>query len=102
MTGPDGILIVDDDYKIVSPKLTEALKELGSATPRFIFNTHWHGDHTQGNEHFGKDSTIVAHINVRKRMMDPPTIFGQKRAPFLPVALPVLTYTESMKNHNNA
>jgi glyoxylase-like metal-dependent hydrolase (beta-lactamase superfamily II) len=96
MTGPDGILIVDDDYKIVSPKLTEALKELGSATPRFIFNTHWHGDHTQGNEHFGKDSTIVAHINVRKRLLDPPVIFGERIPPYATYALPEITYTESM------
>jgi len=41
--GADGILIVDDDYAQVSPKLAEALKALGSEKPRFIFNTHWHG-----------------------------------------------------------
>ena len=96
LTGPDGILIVDDDYKVVSAKLAEALKELGSATPRFIFNTHWHGDHTQGNEHFGKDSTIVAHTNVRKRLLDPPVIFGERVPPYASYALPEITYTESM------
>jgi glyoxylase-like metal-dependent hydrolase (beta-lactamase superfamily II) len=96
LTGPDGILIVDDDYKVVSQKLSETLKELGSATPRFIFNTHWHGDHTQGNENFGKDSTIVAHINVRKRLLDPPVLFGQRVAPYPEYALPEITYTESM------
>src|SRR5687767_7659907 len=42
ITGPDGILIVDDDYKAVSEKLRDALKELGSPTPRYILNTHWH------------------------------------------------------------
>ena len=101
VVGPEGILIVDDDYKAVSQKLAAALKELGSDKPRFVLNTHWHGDHTEGNELFGKESTIVAHINVRKRLMDPPTIFGQKTAPYQPFALPIVTYTESMTIHLN-
>ncbi len=41
LVGIEGILIVDDDYKAVGEKLAAALKELGSATPRYIFNTHW-------------------------------------------------------------
>ena len=101
IVGPEGILIVDDDYKAVSQKLAAALKELGSEKPRFVLNTHWHGDHTEGNEFFGKDSTIIAHMNVRRRMMDPPTIFGQKTAPYSPVALPIVTYTESLSIHIN-
>ena len=101
VVGPEGILIVDDDYKAVSQKLAAALKELGSDKPRFVLNTHWHGDHTEGNELFGKESTIVAHINVRKRLMDPPTIFGQKTSPYQPFALPIVTYTESMTIHLN-
>ncbi|MGQ0542498.1 MAG: MBL fold metallo-hydrolase [Blastocatellia bacterium] len=101
LVGPEGILIVDDDYKAVSEKLAAALKDLGSASPRFIFNTHWHGDHTQGNEFFGKGSIIVAHSNVRKRLLDPPVIFGQKTAPYSSFALPIITYTESMSIHLN-
>src|SRR5580765_6305886 len=54
INGPDGILIIDDDYKVMSQKLSDALKALGSAKPRFIVNTHFHGDHTEGNEFFGK------------------------------------------------
>ncbi|MEO6334116.1 MAG: MBL fold metallo-hydrolase, partial [Pyrinomonadaceae bacterium] len=101
LVGMDGILIVDDDYKAISTKLAAALKELGSATPRFVFNTHWHGDHTGGNEFFGKDSIIMAHVNVRKRLLDPPVIFGEKTAPYLPFALPIVTYTESMTLYIN-
>ena len=101
ITGPDGILIVDDDYKAVSEKLAVALKDLGSATPRFILNTHWHGDHTEGNEFFGKQSMILAHVNVRKRLLDPPVIFGMKTAPYSPFALPMMTYTESMSIYLN-
>ncbi|MGD9629747.1 MAG: MBL fold metallo-hydrolase [Pyrinomonadaceae bacterium] len=101
VTGPEGILIVDDDYRAVSEKLAAALKQLGSEKPRFILNTHWHGDHTEGNEFFGKDSTIVAHVNVRKRLLDPPIIFGQKTSPYPSFALPIVTYTESMTIYIN-
>src|SRR6476661_5049034 len=77
LVGSDGILIVDDDYKAVSEKLRDALKQLGAEKPRFIFNTHWHGDHTEGNQFFGQDSIIVAHANVRKRLAQTNTIFGE-------------------------
>jgi cyclase len=99
IVGADGILIVDDDYKAISEKLRDALKDLGSATPKFIFNTHWHGDHTEGNVFFGKDSIIVAHTNVRKRLLDPPVIFGQKTEPYAPFAVPMVTYDQSMSIH---
>jgi glyoxylase-like metal-dependent hydrolase (beta-lactamase superfamily II) len=101
LVGMDGILIVDDDYKAISAKIAAALKELGSEKPRFVFNTHWHGDHTEGNEFFGKDSIIMAHVNVRKRLLDPPIIFGQKTAPYPSFALPIVTYTESMTLYIN-
>ena len=101
LAGPEGILIVDDDYKSVSEKLAAALKELGSERPRYILNTHWHGDHTEGNHYFGKESTIVAHINVRRRLLDPPVIFGQKTPPYPSFALPSITYIQSMSLHFN-
>ena len=101
LVGPEGILIVDDDYKVVSAKLAAALKEMGAEKPRYIFNTHWHGDHTEGNEAFGKDSTIVAHINVRKRLLDPPVVFGERTQPYASYALPAITYTESMSIYMN-
>src|SRR6187549_603523 len=63
IVGPDGILIVDDDYKQMSEKLRDALKAFGSSSPRYILNTHWHGYHTEGNEFFGRESVIVAHAN---------------------------------------
>ena len=99
IVGADGILIVDDDYKAVSEKLRDALKELGSASPKFIFNTHWHGDHTEGNAFFGTESTIFAQTNVRKRLLDPPVIFGNKTAPYQSFALPIVTYDESLTIH---
>jgi len=101
LTGMEGMLIVDDDYKAVSEKLRDALKELGSPQPKFILNTHWHGDHTEGNYLFGKDATIVAHINVRKRLLDPPEIFGTKTPPYPAFALPMVTYSDTMSMHVN-
>ncbi len=101
ITGPDGILIVDDDYREMSEKLAAALKDLGQEKPRFILNTHWHGDHTQGNEFFGKDSTIIAHFNVRKRMSQVNSVFGRE-VPISPVqAWPVITYSETISIHVN-
>jgi glyoxylase-like metal-dependent hydrolase (beta-lactamase superfamily II) len=96
LVGMEGILIVDDDYKAMSEKLASSLKQLGSEKPRFVLNTHWHGDHTEGNIFFGKDSIIVAHVNVRKRLLDPPVLFGRKPDLYPSYALPMVTYTESM------
>ena len=101
LVGMEGILIVDDDYRQVSAKLSEALKTLGSASPKYVLNTHWHGDHTEGNELFGKTSTIVAHANVRKRLLDPPVVFGNKTPAYPESSLPILTYTESMSIYFN-
>ena len=99
--GADGILIVDDDYAQVAPKLAEALKKLGSDKPRFIFNTHWHGDHTEGNKFFGKDSLILAQTNVRRRLAVESMVMGNKVQPYSKFALPVITYDESISVHFN-
>jgi len=99
IVGTQGILIIDDDYKVVSDKLRDALRDLGSATPKFIINTHWHGDHTEGNEIFGKDSIIISHDNVRKRLMQTNTVFGQAVPPLSSVGWPMLTYADSISIH---
>ncbi len=100
--GADGILIVDDDYAQVTPKIAEALKALGSDTPRFIFNTHWHGDHTEGNKFFGeKGSLIFAHTNVRKWLTMDATALGQTFKAYPKNALPVVTYDQSISVHFN-
>ena len=101
LTGPDGILLVDDEYRKVSEKLAAALKELGSATPKYILNTHWHGDHTEGNEFFGKESVVIAHANVRKRMSQTNTLFGRSIAPSPEIAWPVITFAETMTVYIN-
>src|SRR5690242_16913005 len=52
--GPDGILIVDDQFAPLAPKIEAALKELNPGKLKFVLNTHFHGDHTGGNAHFGR------------------------------------------------
>lgn len=99
--GPDGILMIDDQFANVADKIKAELAKLGSDKPRFLFNTHWHGDHTGGNEIFGKDSIIMAHANVRKRMAEMTMFRGQARQPSPKVALPIITYNEGVSVHFN-
>ena len=66
--GSDGVLIVDDKFAPLADKIRAALKEVGGGELKFILNTHWHGDHTGGNQVFGPEAPIIAHTNVRKRL----------------------------------
>jgi glyoxylase-like metal-dependent hydrolase (beta-lactamase superfamily II) len=68
--GPDGILIVDDEFAPLADKIKAALKGLGAGKLKFILNTHWHGDHTGGNVVFGPEAPIIAHTNVRQRLAE--------------------------------
>lgn len=99
--GADGLMIIDTQFAEVADKIKAELAKLGSDKPRFVFNTHWHGDHTGGNEIFGKDSIILAHSNVRKRMLETTLFRGEKRTPSPKAALPVLTYNEDVSLHFN-
>src|SRR5438046_4097631 len=66
--GDDGVVIIDDQFAPLAPKIKEALKGITDKPIRFVLNTHYHGDHTGGNEIFGREGTIIAHDNVRKRL----------------------------------
>lgn len=90
--GADGILIIDDQYAPLAVKIKAALAALGSDSPQFLLNTHFHGDHTGGNADFGAASIIVAHENVRSRMMA-----GDAPA----VALPVVSFDDNVTIHFN-
>jgi glyoxylase-like metal-dependent hydrolase (beta-lactamase superfamily II) len=100
--GPDGLLIVDDQYAPLADKIKAALKELGQGKLKFVINTHWHGDHTGGNAIFSVDSTIIAHANVRKRLgAENVNRAGQKVPPAPKEALPLITFDESLSVHFN-
>lgn len=92
-TGPDGVLIVDDQFAPLAEKISAAIAKLESGPIKFVLNTHWHGDHTGGNPHFGKVATIVAQNNVRKRLADKS---GTPKE-----ALPVVTFEDTVSVHFN-
>lgn len=99
--GADGVVLVDDQYAPLAPKIEAALKSITDQPLRFILNTHYHGDHTGGNEHFGKSAPIVAHENVRKRLASGVTRGGQTVPPAPAGALPVLTFNDTVTIHLN-
>ena len=91
--GPDGLLIVDDQFAPLAEKIEAALKKLNPGRLQFVLNTHFHGDHTGGNAHFGQNAHIVAHTNVRKRLGDAE---GGTKA-----GLPIITFDDSLSVHFN-
>jgi glyoxylase-like metal-dependent hydrolase (beta-lactamase superfamily II) len=102
--GEDGTFLIDDNFGKHAKKIDELIKSVNGDTPKFLVNTHFHGDHTGGNAYFGEKGTIiVAHHNVRKRLQE-----GFKIKAFKVVALPVsgpalpkLTYAESVDIYLN-
>jgi len=103
--GKDGTFVIDDQFAPMTKGLMEKIKSLGGDTPKFLVNTHFHGDHTGGNENFGKKGAmIVSHDNVRERLKKGYEIaaFNNKTGPAPADALPVITYSEKMHFHINA
>ncbi len=100
--GDDGAFLIDDQFAPLTEKIQAAISAIGPQPVRFVLNTHWHGDHTGGNENFGKAGTlIVAHGNVRKRMMFEGLIGGREVKASPPDALPVVTFSEDVTFHLN-
>ncbi len=99
--GPDGVLMIDTQYANVADRVKAEIAKFSPQKPKFIFNTHWHGDHTGGNEIFGVDSMIIAHENVRKRMEETTMFRGQARKGSPKVALPMFTYASGMNVYFN-
>jgi len=101
--GVDGILIVDDEFAPLAEKIKAALKTLGEGKLKFILNTHWHADHTGGNAPLGKEATIIAHDNVRKRLSTEQRLeFFKQTVPASPSeAWPVITFDQSLSVHFN-
>lgn len=102
--GDDGTFLIDDQYAPLTPKIRAALEDIGGSEVRFVINTHWHGDHTGGNENFGKaGAVIVAHDNVRKRMgSDQFMAMMDRTVEASPAAaLPVVTFAEGVTLHLN-
>jgi len=99
--GTDGVVVVDDEFASLVPKIQAALKGITDQPVRFILNTHWHGDHTGGNEVFGSEAPIIAQTNVRKRLSTEQHVLGNTVPPSPAKALPVVTFDESLSVHFN-
>lgn len=90
--GPDGTLLVDDQYAPLAPKIQAAIEVLGGQAPRLVLNTHFHGDHTGGNVAFGSRGVIIAHDNVRRRLLEEE--IGR-------AGLPLVTFADRIRIHFN-
>jgi glyoxylase-like metal-dependent hydrolase (beta-lactamase superfamily II) len=100
--GPDGVLVVDDQYAPLVPRIRAAIATVAKEPVRFVLNTHWHVDHVGGNADFSKDATLVAHDNVRQRLVEGhPGILGRVIPPAQAEALPVITFDQSLTFHFN-
>ncbi|MCO4793253.1 MAG: MBL fold metallo-hydrolase [Bacteriovoracaceae bacterium] len=95
------LVLIDTQFEKVSKKVNRVLRKISKRKIDFIVNTHWHGDHTNGNKFFGKSSHIVAHENVRKRLSeDQVSEFLQKTTKALPPkALPIITFKSELVLH---
>ncbi|MGH7638773.1 MAG: MBL fold metallo-hydrolase [Gemmatimonadaceae bacterium] len=102
-TGADAAFLVDDQFAPLTQKIMAAVKSVTDQPVKFVINTHWHGDHTGGNENFGKAGVLlVAHDNVRKRMSVEQFVGTTRRTPASPAAaLPVVTFNDSVTFHIN-
>lgn len=92
--GDDGVLMVDDQFAPLAEKIQAAIDDIGGDAPRFLMNTHWHGDHSGGNEEFSDKAIIIAQDNVRVRLSDPSS--GR-----VPESFPVITFEDSISVHFN-
>jgi cyclase len=102
--GPDGVFLIDDQFAPLTEKIKSAIAALSDQPVRFLLNTHWHPDHTGGNEIMGKAGTvIVAHNNVRKRLAVDNFIemFGMEAPATDITGLPVITFDSSLTFHLN-
>lgn len=104
--GEDGIVIVDDQYAPLADRIQAALKGITDKPVRFIINTHYHPDHTGGNEYFQKQAPIIAQDNVRKRL-ESGGVGGNgasihmEMKPAPKDALPIITFDHDVTVHLN-
>ncbi len=99
--GEDGIVIVDDQFAPLAPKIKDALQGITDKPLKFVLNTHFHGDHTGGNAPFSSEATIIAHENVRQRLKEGGKVGGTVVPPAAKEALPVVTFNDRATVHLN-
>lgn len=96
--GADGMVVIDDQYARMAPKIQAALKDISDKPVRFLINTHYHGDHAGGNVEMHKHGAdIIAHDNVRKRLTTPTInkVWNSTVEPMPEAAWPVITFSDN-------
>jgi cyclase len=102
--GADGNVLIDDQYAPLTDRILAAVERVSPGPVRFVVNTHWHLDHTGGNENLGtRGAVIVAHDNVRERMSTEQFMarFNATLPASPKAALPVVTFAEGVTLHLN-
>jgi len=104
LVGNDGVILIDDQFAPLSEKIKKAIAAISDKPIKFIINTHFHGDHSDGNKIFGSEgSIIVAHENVRKRLSTDYLFeaFKQEQKAMSYEGLPKITFAESLTFNMN-
>ncbi len=104
--GDDGVLIVDDQFPQLMPKIEATIHELGGKRVDYVINTHWHFDHAEGNLSLGPaGATIVSQANSRQMMQQSNlvnlVIAKYRQQPYPADALPTIAYEDRMQLHFN-
>ena len=99
--GDDGVFLIDDQFERTAPQLLAALARLSDAPVEFLINTHFHGDHSGGNPILGQGAAILAHENVRQRLVLPGRDGSGPASAMLERGLPELTYADAITLHVN-
>lgn len=97
LVGKDGVLLVDDQFAHLHDAILECISQISNKEVKYVINTHWHVDHTNGNEKFGaKGSTIIAQKNSAIRMQSPQRIavFNHVQQPYAENGLPKVMVEE--------
>jgi glyoxylase-like metal-dependent hydrolase (beta-lactamase superfamily II) len=102
--GQDSVFMVDDQFAPLTEKIKEAISNITDQPVKFVINTHWHSDHTGGNENFGElGAVIISHENVRERLSTEQfsAFFNRTIAPLTEKGLPIITFSDNMTLFQN-
>ena len=104
-TGTDGTFMIDDQFAPLTKKIKAAIAKITDKPVQFLINTHFHGDHSGGNENFGGEGTIIVSQENSRKRMEADRFFGnppKNKLTDAPKILPKITFTKSMNFYYNS